>query len=141
MTDFPIVTALFAGMIILLQQSLMLAVGLHRVSTRVGIGTSGDATLFRKQRRHANLAENSSVLILIVALLEIFGAGTFVVLGFAGLFLIGRICHAIGFSFESGAKANKACIPGALRTIGAAATSFGGIAGALTLLIIAGISL
>ena len=141
MTDFPIVTALFAGMIILLQQSLMLAVGLHRVSTRVGIGTDGDAVLFRKQRRHANLAENSSVLIMIVAFLELLDAGKFVVLGFAGLFLIGRICHAIGFSFESGAKASKESIPGALRTIGAAATSFGGIAGALIVLIILATSL
>jgi len=134
MEDLPVITILFAATIILLQQCLMLAVGLHRVYSKIGIGTKGDPILLRKQRRHGNLTENSAVLITIIAILELLPIGIKVTIGFAILFLLGRICHALGFSFESGAMADKANLPAILRTIGAAATSFGGIAGALVIL-------
>ena len=131
MIEPPVITAVFAGLLIALQQVLMLSVGMHRVSARIGVGTKNDDVLLRKQRRHANMAENSAILIIIVGLLELLRVSDQVVAAFAALYLLGRICHAIGFSSSAGAVADEVNMPSLLRTIGAAITAVGGFVGAL----------
>ncbi|MEO0981394.1 MAG: MAPEG family protein [Pseudomonadota bacterium] len=129
--EFPVFTAVFAAVLIILQQILMLSVGLHRAATLRGVGVGDDATLLRKQRRHGNLSENSAILIILIGLLELTGASASAVLAFAALFLGGRVFHAIGFSFDAGASGTSLFAPPAImRALGAFATGLGGIAAA-----------
>ena len=134
---FPVVTAVFAAIIAILQQILMTRVGFYRATKRIGIGDDGDRVLLRKQRRHANLAENSGLMILILGLIELAGAAQIGVLIVAGIFLVARISHAIAFSFTSGAEAGNFTLATFFRPIGAAGTAFGVIGAAVYLLVLA----
>jgi uncharacterized membrane protein YecN with MAPEG domain len=125
---FPLITATLTALILLLQMVLMLSAGLHRGKTGVGVGTGDDQNLERKVRRHGNLAENAALFLLALALAEMFGASAMVIKGFAILFLIARLAHALAFSSlagSHGADGNK--IFGLARIIGALGTALSGV--------------
>jgi len=128
--EYPLIAAGFAGILIILQQILMITTGFQRVSSSIGVGVGEDDVLLRKTRRHGNLAENSAILIFLVTFIELSGAPYNVVVGFAVLFLISRIAHAIGLSYNSGAVARNFTGATLCRVIGAFTTGFGGLAGA-----------
>lgn len=128
--EYPVVTALLAAFFILLQQTLMMSVGLYRTKIKVGIGLSDDPVMEQKVRRHGNLAENAALILFVLGLTELLVGTTSVVVGFACFFALVRFSHALGFSHIDGAQGN---IEGnklflALRAIGAMGTGFGGIA-------------
>jgi uncharacterized membrane protein YecN with MAPEG domain len=125
---FPLITATLTALILLLQMVLMLSAELHRGKTGVGVGTGDDQNLERKVRRHGNLAENAALFLLALALAEMFGASAMVIKGFAILFLIARLAHALAFSSlagSHGADGNK--IFGLARIIGALGTALSGV--------------
>lgn len=125
----PIISALVAAALIVLQQALMITVGLHRAKAGIGVGVGEDAHLERKVRRHGNLAENSALFIVTLALAELCGAPRVAVMGFGIVFVFARFSHALGFSALSGShiggKGSKA-FP-VLRAMGAFGTFFTGI--------------
>ena len=126
--EFPYITATLAGVLVILQQALMLNVGMHRVQTRIGVGVAEDLHLERKVRRHGNLAENAALLLVVLALAELSGAPKSVIAAFAGVFAVARISHALGFSHLDGshnADGNK--LYTALRAVGAFGSVMGGI--------------
>jgi uncharacterized membrane protein YecN with MAPEG domain len=105
---FPIITAALAGVLLILQQVLMLSAGTRRARTGIGVGYADDKNLERLVRRHGNLAENSAIFIAGLALLELATGPTLAVQIFAGVFLLARLSHAFGFSNLKGSHGKLA---------------------------------
>lgn len=125
----PITAAFVAAILIVLQQSLMLNVGIYRGKANLGVGVGNDKRLERKHRRHANLAENSGIFVVTLAIAEIIGLPAVFLAWVGAVFVIGRMLHAIGFSSEAGShlvEGPKIFV--AFRAIGAFSTLLTGIA-------------
>ncbi len=137
----PVITAVLAGLIIILQQLLMVAVGLHRARASIGVGFGEDQNLERKIRRHGNLAENAALFIATLALAEILGAPQRVVLGFGAAFLVARLFHALGMGSLSGSHlAEGGAVFKTMRTLGGFGTLLSGLAlGAYLIYLVAGL--
>ncbi|MEL6553737.1 MAG: MAPEG family protein [Cyanobacteria bacterium J06621_11] len=125
----PVVSALVAAVLIVLQQVLMITVGLHRAKAGIGVGVGSDMTLERKVRRHGNLAENSGLFLATLAIAELNGIPRSMIIGFGLTFVIARFSHALGFSALSGSHvgAEGSKLFPAMRAIGAFGTFFTGI--------------
>lgn len=124
----PLIAAMVAAIIIILQQLLMFTVGIHRARTSIGVGVADDQQLERKVRRHGNLAENSALFIATLALAEMLGAPQLIVIGFGGVFVIARVFHALGMGSLAGSHLGEGSrIFGALRGAGAFGTLLSGI--------------
>ena len=134
--EFPLVAAVTAGVLLVLQQILLVTVGAHRGAVKIGAGTGGDTALERKIRRHGNLAENAAIFLVVLALLELSGAAPIGVGLLAATFVAARLIHAAAFSSEAASH----LAPGpkvfpAMRAIGGIGTALLGTAAALWLLI------
>jgi hypothetical protein len=81
----PIVSALTAGVLVLMQMALMLSVVLARRRNRQSIGDGGKPKLLAAIRRHGNFAENAAVFIAGFALLEVLGGNRTVIATMRGL--------------------------------------------------------
>lgn len=112
--ELPIVTALAAGFLAIMQALLMVAVGNRRRASSISVGDGGDEDLLLLMRRHGNFVENAPMVLILMALLEVLGVSQSLVMGFAGLFVVTRISHAISMSSANG--------PIALRVVGALGT-------------------
>jgi uncharacterized membrane protein YecN with MAPEG domain len=97
----PIVSALTAGVLLLLQTLLMLTAAMGRQRARQALGDGGDAALQRAVRRHGNLAENAAIFLVGVALYEMMGGPRLWVEGFCAVFVFARVIHAIGLSLKN----------------------------------------
>jgi uncharacterized membrane protein YecN with MAPEG domain len=97
----PIVSALTAGILIIMQMALMVGVILARRRNRQSLGDGGQQNVLRAIRRHGNFAENAALFVAGFALLEMTGGnrGTLEIL--CAAFVLGRISHAIGLSMEN----------------------------------------
>ena len=128
--QFPYIAAAVAAVLIVLQQALMLNTGLHRAKTGIGVGFGADRDLERKIRRHGNLAENSAIFILALALAEMLNPASLVVAGLGVVFVVARVSHAVGFASLAGShlpeEGSRAFL--AARGIGAFGTALSGIA-------------
>ena len=126
----PLVTGALAGLLLVLQQALMMTVGFHRFTTQTGVGFGADLELERLIRRHGNLAENAAIFLVTLGLLEAIGGSSTVVTAFAGIFLLGRIFHALGFSSlagsHGGTHATGKPVFVLLRAVGAMSTALVG---------------
>lgn len=138
--NLPVYTAALGAFLIVLQVALMLSVGLHRSKGQF-IGIGDDRDLERKVRRHGNLAENSGLFLVVIALFEMLVGQTTFVLALCAVFAAARLLHALGFSSLAGSHgedltgARKAFAGmramGAFGTLGVALGSAFGIASAL----------
>ncbi|MDA1101094.1 MAG: MAPEG family protein [Proteobacteria bacterium] len=129
----PIISAGLAGILLVLQQILMLSAGAYRARHRVGVGHEGDPTLERLVRRHGNLAENAAIFVVALALLELLGAPGMIVLWLAGLFLAARLLHMFGFGSLAGSHGGEYAREGGrmfilMRASGATLTGLLGLA-------------
>ncbi|MBD2842922.1 MAPEG family protein [Erythrobacter rubeus] len=138
--NLPVYTAALGAFVIVLQVALMLSVGFHRTKGQF-IGLGEDRDLERKVRRHGNLAENSGLFLVVIALFEMLVGQTTYVLVLCLAFAVARLLHAFGFSSLAGSHgddltgARKAFAGmramGAFGTLGVALGSAFGIASAL----------
>jgi len=128
----PIITALAASAIAVLQLALMMNVGLYRGKVGIGIGYGKDERLARKVRMHGNLAENSALFLVLLFLAESLADRPGVVAALAGLFVFARIAHAVGPAQSSGRTVARGL--GALGTL----LGIGGAAGLIVGRIFAG---
>jgi len=127
--SFPIVSAVTAGFLIVLQQLLMLSVGMYRVKVKRGVGFGDDANLERLIRQHGNLTENAAIFVVVLALLELATGPTIAVSGLAAGFVVARLAHMAGFSSLAGshlAEGSKLFL--LLRSAGATASALVSIA-------------
>lgn len=91
-------TSIYAVLLALLFLGLSARAMLGRRRARVPLGDGASEDLRRRLRAHANFAEYTPLALILMALLELQGAGG-VVLNIIGLLLlIGRIAHAFGIS-------------------------------------------
>ncbi len=99
--NLPIYSAALGAFLIVLQVALMLSVGFHRTKGQF-IGVGEDKDLERKVRRHGNLAENSGLFLVVIALFEMLVGQTTYVLVLCLVFAVARLLHALGFSSLAG---------------------------------------
>lgn len=90
------ITALYAGLIALLTLYLMLMVGAYRGKAKLSLGDGGDEEMIIRVRRHGNLVESAAIVLVLMAIIELNGAGSLVVHGIGLLYLIARLAHPIG---------------------------------------------
>lgn len=121
----PIIAALAAAILAVMQVILMVTVGNRRRTSAISFGDGGDADMLRVMRRHGNFIENAPMFLILLSLLEILGGSQSIVLGLATVFVVTRISHAIALS--------SATAPTAFRVIGALGTIIGLLGGAGTL--------
>jgi uncharacterized membrane protein YecN with MAPEG domain len=94
----PLVSALTAGILILMQTALMLTVVVARRRNRQSLGDGGHHDLLLAMRRHGNLAENAAIFLAGFALLELAGGGRTGLAVLCAAFVLGRISHVVGLS-------------------------------------------
>jgi uncharacterized membrane protein YecN with MAPEG domain len=100
----PYITALYAGLVMLLLLVLALPVSRLRGKLHIGLGDGGNPALARAIRTHANLAEWGVPVLLLLLVAELNRAPA-VLLHAAGIVLvIGRLLHAFGLSRTGGAS-------------------------------------
>ena len=96
----PILSALTAGVLIVMQMALMLTVVLMRRRNRQSIGDGGNPELLAAIRRHGNFAENAAIFIAGFTLFEVLGGNRTAIATMCAAFVAGRISHVIGLSME-----------------------------------------
>ena len=128
-TNLPVVSMLFAGVLIVAQVALMLTVVIARRRARQSLGDGGHKELETAIRRHGNLAENAAIFVVCAALLEYGGTGRSALAVLCVLFVIGRIAHVIGLSLPRNVNV--------LRTAGVFLTAFVGISLGVRLVLLA----
>ncbi len=97
----PIVSAVTAGALILIQMALALLVVLARRKNRQSLGDGGNADVLRAARRHGNLAENAAIFIAGFTLFELIGGSPRTLEIMCAVFVLGRLSHAIGLSLTN----------------------------------------
>ncbi len=116
----PILSALIAGILVILQMGLMLSVVLARRRQLQSIGDGGNPELLTAIRRHGNLAENAAIFVAGFALLEVLGGNRLLITTMCAAFVVGRISHVVGLSMKNTLNA--------FRIAGVTITAFVGLA-------------
>ena len=111
----PRVTALYAGLMIVLFLGLTLRVFAARFRSGVTLGTGEDRRLLRAVRVHANFAENVPLFLAALLAAELAGAPGPALHATGGLMLLARLLHAAGMSREPDIRPLRAA--GALGTV------------------------
>ncbi|HLI66842.1 MAG TPA: MAPEG family protein [Caulobacteraceae bacterium] len=99
----PIVSALTAGILILLQTAFMFAAANQRRQHGPAVGEATDPNMIRAVRRHGNLAENAGIFIASIALLELLSgpSGRLWIEILCGAFVVARLAHGFGLSQQN----------------------------------------
>ena len=108
------ITLLSAGLAAFINIWLAIRCGQARIKGKVAHGDGGDAMLGRAMRAHANFTEYTPIFLILIFALEVTGHAGWPLGVAAGLFLAGRIFHAVGM---------KADVPGYARTVGMLCTA------------------
>ncbi|WP_050602859.1 MAPEG family protein [Ruegeria sp. 6PALISEP08] len=91
------ITPIYAALIALLYVTLSVKVILQRRSDKISVGDGGSKMMIKAVRTHSNCAEYAPIGLLLIAMVELQGAGG-VLLHVLGLLLLaGRLLHAYGF--------------------------------------------
>ena len=75
---------------------LSIRIGMIRSSRKISIGDGGDMTLIARMRAQANFIENTPIVLVLIAAIELARSGNPFLLGTAAIYLLGRIAHGIG---------------------------------------------
>jgi len=94
----PLISALTAGILIVMQMALALTVALARRRNRQSLGDGGNQQVLQAIRRHGNLAENAALFIAGFTLMEMLGGSRIELEILCAVFVLARISHAIGLS-------------------------------------------
>jgi uncharacterized protein len=97
----PLISALTAGILIVMQMVLALAVALARRRNRQSLGDGGNKDVLQATRRHGNLAENAALFIAGFTLFELLGGNRIQLEILCAIFVLARISHAIGLSMPN----------------------------------------
>lgn len=108
------ITALYAGLLSLVYVVIGIPIGVLRARTGVSIYDGGNKELAVAIRRHGNFFEYVPLALLLLACLELNGAGPGLLHGLGLTLLIARILHPLGLDYDQIRKP--------LRGIGAVAT-------------------
>jgi uncharacterized membrane protein YecN with MAPEG domain len=120
------ITGLYAALQALISLGLQLPIGRKRVATDISIYDGGDKELAVAIRRHGNWTEHVPYAVVLLALLELNGAGAGFLHTLGLILLVARIAHPLGL--------NAATAKNPLRGLGAFGTLAVSLAAALMLL-------
>ncbi len=83
---------------------LSLRIGQLRGKLKVDVGDGGHDSIFRRMRAHANFSENTPLLLILVAGVELSGKGSWWLPVVGAVFMLGRVTHAWGMDgrFKAG---------------------------------------
>lgn len=101
-------TLLYAGILGLMYLFLTWRVVRMRIRHGIGIGDGGRDDLARAIRVHANFGEYVPLILVIVALTEMAGAGAVLVHILGGGLVLARLLHAWGLTASSGTSPGRA---------------------------------
>lgn len=90
------VTLTVAGAAALLNIWLGWRVGQRRISEKVSIGDGGNQALTARMRAHANFAEYTPFVLILIGLIELAEGTTLWLWAVGALYILARIAHAIG---------------------------------------------
>ena len=90
------ISGLYAGIQALIGFALSFGIGPMRGKLGISIGDGGNADLLLRVRRHGNWAENVPLALLLIALLELNGAGGALLHGLGATLVVARIAHPLG---------------------------------------------
>jgi uncharacterized membrane protein YecN with MAPEG domain len=89
-------TSVYAALLAILFLAISIRVMLERRRAHVPFGEGTSETLKRRIRAQANFAEYAPITLILMALLELQGAGSFMLNAVGLLLLVGRLAHASG---------------------------------------------
>lgn len=75
---------------------LSIRVGAIRSARKISIGDGGDLALVARMRAHANFIENTPIVLILIALIEMARTGSPYLMGVAAIYLLGRVAHGLG---------------------------------------------
>ena len=97
------IAALYAGLNALVLLTLAFLVVRQRGKTGLGIGDGpAEGPLHRAIRAHGNAVENVPVILVLLVILELSGAGVILLHGVGAGLLLGRVLHGFGLSRSGG---------------------------------------
>lgn len=100
-TTFPTVTLLYGSLTALLVTALGANVSRTRGATKTFVGDTPDAGLTRVIRSHGNAAEWAPLLLFMLLLVEMAGAGSLMLHVLGGTIFGARLVHAVGVLTKS----------------------------------------
>jgi hypothetical protein len=98
------ITSVIAGIFALMMVPLSLQISMRRTKVKVAYGDADDRDLRRKIRAHGNFIEYAPTALIVLALVELAGASSLFVWCLGGLFVLGRVLHAMGMLYTSTPK-------------------------------------
>jgi hypothetical protein len=103
MEDLPMpipITALYAGLLALIAIGLGFHVGQARLRAGVSILHGDDMDLATRIRRHANFTEAVPIALILLAAIELGGAGAGLMHGLGAALVVSRIAHPLGLRHD-----------------------------------------
>lgn len=101
------ITGLYAGITGLLLVVLYIRISQRRLTTKIGVGSGGDAELEQRVRAHGNLIEAAPFALILLYLIEQTGLGSMYVHALGALFIAARLAHAQGMSISTGRSTGR----------------------------------
>jgi uncharacterized protein len=112
----PIIAAVLASALIILQMILSFRVSQYRQKAGHSFGDGSDDNLTKRIRQHGNLAENAALFVVGIAMLELLDASKVALLALAVVFVLLRLIHVLGLGNSN--ASNPARAIGGLGTLG-----------------------
>ena len=75
---------------------LSIRVGNLRMAGKVLYGDGGNEALLRRMRAHANFIENTPLVLILIAAIELAGKGATWLAVVGGIYMLARLAHALG---------------------------------------------
>jgi len=101
------ITGIYAGICGLLLGVLYVRISQRRLTTKIGVGSGGDAELEQRVRAHGNLVESAPFALVLLYLIEQTGLSSTYIHVFGAAFVFARLAHAQGMSTTTGRSAGR----------------------------------
>jgi len=101
------ITGIYAGICGLLLGVLYVRISQRRLTTKIGVGSGGDAELEQRVRAHGNLVESAPFALVLLYLIEQTGLSSTCIHVFGAAFVFARLAHAQGMSTTTGRSAGR----------------------------------
>lgn len=96
------VTGLYASLTALLMVALAYRVVKVRRANKIGLGSGGNEALTLANRVHANLVENTPIVLILLLVAEVGHVPAFYLHCFGTVWIVARLLHAIGLTLGKG---------------------------------------
>jgi hypothetical protein len=75
---------------------LSIRIGMVRTARKISIGDGGDMDLIARMRAQANFIENTPIVLVLIAVIELARTGNVWLMGAAAAYMLGRVAHGVG---------------------------------------------